>query len=297
MIAPWAESIEKASNGRVKITLYTAETLVKMQDEYDSLVNGLSDIADIAPGVTPNRFPLSEIDTLPMLFPSGAVVGRSHNELLEKYCVNTELSEVKYLFSIALPPMQLLLKKPVQKLEDMNGLKMRIEGKIEGWTMEALGATGILISTGEMATSLERGLIDGCALVWEGALAFGIPQVTKYRTQCDIYTRCFPMIMNKDTWNQLPPDIQKIFAEQSGPATSMRYGAAADAAMEGGKQAIIGMDKKAGNPDIDVLSTEERARWQKVLLPVWDRWVEERKAQPAKEMLDEAIELIKQYSK
>jgi hypothetical protein len=51
----------------VQITLYAGETLVKMQDEYDALVSELSDIADIAPGVTPNRFQMTEIDTLPIL--------------------------------------------------------------------------------------------------------------------------------------------------------------------------------------------------------------------------------------
>jgi TRAP-type C4-dicarboxylate transport system substrate-binding protein len=299
VITPWKESIEKATNGRIKITVYAGETLVKMQDDYDSLVNGLSDLVDIAPGVTPGRFPLSEIDTLPMLFPTGAIAGRVHNELLLKYCVDKELSKVKYLFNVSLPPMQFLLGKPVQKLEDMKGLKMRIEGKVEGWTMEALGATGVLLSTGEMSTSLERGLIDGTALVWEGALAFGIPQITKYRLQCDIYTRCFPMLMNKNAWDKLPSDIKKIFEDNSGPEASAKYGAMADGAMDGAKQAIIGMDKKAGNPDIAALSVTERARWEKALLPVWDRWITERKSQglPAREMLDDALKLIKQYSK
>jgi TRAP-type C4-dicarboxylate transport system substrate-binding protein len=298
VIIPWKESIERNSNERVQITLYAGETLVKMQDEYDALVSGLSDIADIAPGVTPNRFQLAEIDTLPMLFTSASVVGKVHTELMEKYCIDRDLGKVKYLFDICLPPMQFFLNKPVRKLEDMNGLKMRIEGKVEGWTMEALKATGVLISTGETSIALEKKLIDGCALVWEGALVFGVPQVTRYRLQCDIYTRAFPLIMNKNSWNRLPLDIKKIFEEQSGSAASMRYGAIADGAMNDAKRAVMDIDKKAGNPDIIVLSNEERDRWQKMLMSVRDRWVEEKKAQglPAGEMLNEALRLMEQYS-
>ena len=51
----------------MQITFYAGETLVKMQDEYDALVSELSDIADIAPGVMPNRFQMTEIDTLPII--------------------------------------------------------------------------------------------------------------------------------------------------------------------------------------------------------------------------------------
>jgi TRAP-type C4-dicarboxylate transport system substrate-binding protein len=103
------------------------------------------------------------------------------------------------------------------------------------------------------------------------------------------------MIMNKDTWNSLPPDIQKIFEDNSGPAAAARLGAAADGAMAGAKQAIIGMDKGAGKADIVVLSDAERARWRDALLPVWDKWVEERKAQPSQQMLDDALKMIEQY--
>lgn len=78
----------------------------------------------------------------------------------------------------------------------------------------------------------------------------------------------------------------------------MKYGALADGATNDAKQAILGMDRQAGNPDIAVLSVDERAQWQRMLMSVRARWVEEKKAQglPAREMLDEALKLIKQYS-
>ena len=44
-LKPWTAAIEQATNGRVKITHYAGETLVKAKDQYDGLVSGLSDIA------------------------------------------------------------------------------------------------------------------------------------------------------------------------------------------------------------------------------------------------------------
>jgi TRAP-type C4-dicarboxylate transport system substrate-binding protein len=299
ILIPWTQSIEKASNGRVKITHYGGETLVKMVDQYDSLVSGLSDISTISPTVTPGRFPLAEIDQLPMLFPNAELAARVHNELLEKYCVNTELSKVKLLFDESLPPNQFFTTRPVQKLEDLKGFKMRVEGKVDTWAIEALGATPLQMGTGELYSALERGLIEGVAFAYQGVLSYGFQQITKYRTVCDISTRSFPVIMNQQVWNKLPTDIQKIFTENSGPLASGRFGAIYDADCNTSMQAIIAYDKKVGNPEFFTLSGDEKARWQQTVSTVWSKWLEEVKGKglEGKAMLDDALSLVKKYSK
>jgi len=298
IFTPWVESIEQASNGRVKITQYPGETLVKMKDEYDAVVSGLSDIATISAAITPGRFPLSEIDLLPMLFPNAELAARVHFELLKKYCLDTEYSDVKVILDTALPPMQFFTTKPVQKLEDLKGMKMRVEGKVETWTMEALGATPLQMGTGELYSALERGLIEGIAFAYQGVLAYGFQNITKYRTVCNIYTRNFPVVMNKDVWNSLPPDIQKIFEDNGNPEVSGSYGAKFDKIVIGAVQGIKAYDKKVGNPDFFELSTAEKDRWQQVSATVWDKWLDEMNAKklPGKAMLDDAQSLVKKYS-
>ena len=297
IFGPWVESIEKASNGKVKITQYPGETLVKMKDEFDAVTSGLSDIATISAAVTPGRFPLSEIDLLPMLFPTAETAARVHSELLQKYCYDTEYKEVKVLLDTALPPMQFFTTKPVQKLEDLKGMKMRVEGKVETWTMESLGATPLMMGTGELYSALERGLVEGIAFAYQGVLAYGFQNITKYRTVCDIYTRNFPIIMNKKVWNSLPPDAQKAFMDNCTPQVAASYGAKFDKITNGAIQAIKGFDKKAGNPDFFVLSPDEKARWEKAVAVVYTKWLDEMNAKklPGKAMLDDAQRLVKQY--
>jgi TRAP-type C4-dicarboxylate transport system substrate-binding protein len=71
-LKPWTAAIEQATNGRVKITHYAGETLVKAKDQFDGLVSGLSDIALVDTSETPGRFLQTEFDTLPYIFPDGA---------------------------------------------------------------------------------------------------------------------------------------------------------------------------------------------------------------------------------
>ena len=59
-------------------------------------------------------------------------------------------------------PRQLTSNKPVESLDDLNGLKIRvpsIEASIEGW--QALGANPTPMSFNEVYSSLQTGVIDG----------------------------------------------------------------------------------------------------------------------------------------
>ena len=298
IIQPWIKEIENASNGRIQITNYAAQTLSKMPNAYDDLVSGMSDLAVVATGMTPGRFPMSEIDTLPMLFPSGEITGRVYHELMAKYAFDKEFKEVRFLYALPLPPAQLSMRKPVKTLEDLKGLTLRIEGKVEGKTFEALGAGGVMVNLMELYGSLERGLVDGAAFVPNGMLIFGIHKITKYRVKADLFCRAFPMLMNKDKFNSLPQDIQKVLEDHSGIPYSIRWGKITDGVQVSSLKEIAAYDQQAGNPGFYDLPEEEKARWKKRVMPIWDEWVQEKEAKglPAKAMLDEAISLIDKYS-
>lgn len=296
--AAWAQAINEASNGRVKITVYPGGTLVKQQDEYDAVLSGLTDIGLVIPDVTPGRFDLSGLDTLPMLFPSGKVLGSVYWDILQKYYMQTDFSKVKVLWIQAMTPAQTISRKPIQNMSDFQGLKWRVEGKIESWTMTALGASPSLIDLSEAYTALDKGVVDGINFVWEGVLAFGFQQITKYRVESNLMCRGFVIMMNLDKWNSLPPDVQALFEKFGGKEYSSAAGAAGDQAMNGPKQALIEYDKKVGNPPITTLSPEERAKWTAACQTVWNQWTQEKDSAglPGSAILADTQELVKQYS-
>ena len=298
IFAPWAAEIEKATGGRVKITQYPGGTLVKAQDAYDAVATGLCDLAQIDPEENPGRFPLTGINSLPFMYPNTEVAGVVSYELLNKYVVNTELKEIKFLITAPLHNAQYLGKKPVEKLADFKGLKIRSGGKVEASTITALGGTPVEIGTGDLFSALDKGTVDGCFFTYSGALAFGLKDATKYRTECNIFPRVFIIGMNKATFDKMPADIQKIFNENSTLEVAQKYAAAHMAAEAGGKGAIIGSDKKAGNPPIYVLPSTERDAWKTACMKVWNDWVAdvEAKKLPGKAMLDEAQSLVNKYS-
>jgi hypothetical protein len=67
----WADSIDKASNGTIKITIFPAQQLGKAFDHYNMARDGIVDISHVNPGYEPGRFPIVGAVELPFIFSNG----------------------------------------------------------------------------------------------------------------------------------------------------------------------------------------------------------------------------------
>lgn len=102
-------------------------------------------------------------------------------------------------------------RKPIESLEDMQGLKMRIPG-LGGEVMAKLGVNPVLLPAGEIYTSLERGMID--ATEWVGPyldMKMGFYKVAPY-----YYSgwhepgSILEMTFSRHAWQKLSPNQQAI---------------------------------------------------------------------------------------
>ncbi len=297
-IQPWIDKIQNETNGRVKITVYAGASLVKQIDEYNAVSKGLVDMVNFAPMVTPGQFPVAEFINLAMLFQDTIVASRVNDEILQKYALNTELKDVKYLWSTTLAPMQLISTKNYQTMADLKGLKILTAGKSEAACITALGASPVVMPMSEVYTSMERGLLDGTFSVWEGMIVFNLIQISKYRVECNFENRGFPVIMNKDTWNSLPKDIQDIITKNSGEDYTVTVGKAQEVYNAGFKQKVADADKAAGNPGFTTLPADQHAAWLAAIKPVWDSYAKDldSKGLPGQQVLADAASLRDKYT-
>jgi TRAP-type C4-dicarboxylate transport system substrate-binding protein len=295
---PWTAAVEQATNGQVKITHYGAETLVKAKDQYDGLVSGLSDIAMVDTSETPGRFPTTEFDTLPYIFPDAGNGAKIYWDTLQKYSVANDLKEVKLIGVAVIAPSNYIGNKEAKNLSDFKGLRIRTAGKTESWTVEALGATPTEIATADLGTSMERGLIDGAFLSYSLMLSMGIKDVTKYRTECNLFYRAWPILMNKKVWDSMPADVQNAIMSASGQANSATYSTDNEKLAAGAKNAIIGSDKGQGKAAIYTLTADQLYFWKSAVMPVWDKWSAdlEGKKQPGKAIIEDVKTLTQKYT-
>ena len=180
--APWVKEIEKATRGKVEITVYPGATLFKPRDAYDACVTGITDMAWGFIGMFHSRFPLTDMVTLPLLGIKDAEMGSLLMwHLYEKFdAIKGEFKDVKLLTLHTHRGGPIGTSRPVNKIDDFKGLKMRTPGGGILEFMKATGASPMTMSPDDIYLNMEKGVIEGWTIDPEGAEARKLQEVTKY---------------------------------------------------------------------------------------------------------------------
>jgi len=279
----WCKEVEKRTDGRVKVEYYAGQTLTKAKQCYDGTVEGISDLGFSVLAYTRGRFPVMSAVDLPLGYPSGTVATKVVNAVYNKFKPK-ELSDTQVMYLHAHGPGLVHTKgKAVHKIEDMKGLKFRGHGT-SALVVKALGGTPVPKPMPETYQMLQKGVVDGGVFPFEADKGWKLGEVTDYITAAfdAAYTTSFFVVMNKDKWNALPADIQKII-EKINAEWIVKHGEAWDSSdmvgiryflNQGGQ--IIGIDKK------------ESKRWKKAVAPIISDYTEtlNKKGFNGKEIVD-----------
>ncbi|NMC91705.1 MAG: TRAP transporter substrate-binding protein, partial [Smithella sp.] len=234
-----------------------------------------------------------EVLDLPLGYPNGMVATLVANDLVKKMKPK-ELDDVKVLYLHAHGPGLLHTQKPVYKMEDLKGMKIRSTG-LSAKIVENLGGVSVAMPQGGTYEALQKGVVQGTLAPMETLKGWKQAQVIKYTTDCTNigYTTAMFVVMNKKKWESLPKDVQKVFDDVSREWIAVAGKAWDDADAEGYKYSA-----ELGNKVIK-LSDAEEARWEAAVKPVSEGYVKatESKGLPGKQALAETRALIKKYSK
>ena len=290
LLDQWGKELEKKSNGKIKVNYYAAGTLVPAAQSYDAVTKGIADVGNHVLGYTVGKFPLTEIIDLPNGYPNNTVPTKLANAFYAKFKPK-EFDEVKVLWFHAQAPGIVHTKgKPINKLEDLKGMKMRTYGS-NAKLMGYLGGTPVAMPMTDVYDALSRGVADGLMAAYEALEGFRIGEQVKYHTENydTSYSATFVVMMNKRKWNSLPPDVQKVIDGMSGEYAE-KYAVMWDEIEKSGKDYCL----KRGNKVI-TLDKAEQARWVAKAEPLFDDYVKRMKAKNLPG--DEALKFVRDYLK
>lgn len=291
VMAEWADTIGKLTNGRVDVKIFPGGALGKPPKQYDAAAKGVVDIAFGLQSYTTGRFPLTTFMDLPFMVKSAEEGATVLWKVYEKY-LRDEYKDVKVLWMLVHGPGQIFTtKKEVKTIEDLKGLKICSSGAVIGRVLTKLGAVPVTSPITEFYEAMERGVTDGVAIPFEGMPPFRFHEVCKYSTVLNLYTTPFFVVMNKKKYESLPDDIKKIIDENSGLVWSAKAGKGYDMAGQKG----LGLVKKK-NMTINEIRGSEFEKWKALAMPIRDGWVKEMtsKGLPGDKVMKYAMEVIAQ---
>jgi TRAP-type C4-dicarboxylate transport system substrate-binding protein len=282
----WMKSIETASKGSIKFTVFPAQQLGKAQDHYDMAKTGIADLTMTTPGYSPGRFPIVSLAEVPLTIEDARQGSAAFWSWYRKYADN-EMGDVRVVNAYVMEPMLLHTRRAVTKPEDLKGMKLRPTHGTLGKFFTSLGASTSQVPVTEARDLMEKGIVDGLTLQYGSVIAFGIAKTVSHHLDLKMATGAVLTVMNKKTYESLSAGQKKIMDEHSTPFWAQRI------ATPWSMWDISGRDQIAQMPGhtIHRLSASDVAAWKKSAEPIVEAWKQDVKKRfpnldPAK-MLDE----------
>ena len=206
----WAEAIEKATNGTIKVTLFPSSQLGSGQDHYDMVKRGVADMGLINPGYTPGRFPVIAAADLPFMSTESWKGAAATHRWYKKYA-EKEMPDhyVCHVFSHEKATIH-SAKKEIKVPADLKGMKVRTANQTIATYITSMGGNSVQVPIMEAHETLKRGITEAITVPWDGLNhpAFRFGEVTTYTLDIPLYVSNFTHGISRTFYNGLS-DAQK----------------------------------------------------------------------------------------
>src|SRR5450755_3481171 len=229
VLVVWANSVEKATNGRVKFQMLPKHPSAA-PGTFDAVRDGLVDVSYVTASYTPARHPLPLLAELPGAGATGEINSVAYSRIHWKYLQQAnEYKGVKLLGVWTHGPGQMFtVKKRVTSVADLAGMKIRSGGGISEAAARALGASPLVKPAPESYEILSSGIADGTFFPSESIKSFNLDKVIHYATffPGGFYSSSFGFFMNQEKWDKLPKQDQDAILSVSGEVLARLAGKA-----------------------------------------------------------------------
>jgi TRAP-type C4-dicarboxylate transport system substrate-binding protein len=297
----WIQVLNERSGGRIVVDGFWAEALLKRPDTIRGCSAGLADIVLYVLGAVPGAHKINRVIDLPGTgIPGQAAMSDIYNALYEKYPeFQEEYGNTFPIFMRGLPAEHIhttdkfhLVKTP----DDLAGLKTYANPLWE----EQLGSKGASVinpTVMDMYMSLDTNLIQGMFVHWLFTYSFGLTELFKHHAVCGeggTGMQTIGYIMNSESYEQLPPDLQKILVDtirewmvdimmnEDDPKTI---------------QAGIDLANELGN-EIYYMTEEEQQQWVDFAQPIHEQWIADREKEGysnARDIYNDMMQMVEVY--
>jgi len=125
----------------------------------------------------------------------------------------TEYKDVELLWWGTTDLGHFLLKKPINGISDLKGMKMRSPSTVGNDVLNALGAVPITLPVSDTYDAIERSIVDGTMLPISTLITFNLADVVSDVIEMNMYATPLHLVMNKSSWAKISPGDQQIMLD------------------------------------------------------------------------------------
>ncbi len=243
----FAKNVTLKSNGNLTIFTHPGGSLFKGGEIFRAVRTGQTQIGERFMSALGKEDPLLEVDSQPFLATNYGAAMRLYNASKPEIVKGLDAKGLVFLYAVPWPAQGLYSKKEINSVADLKGLKFRAYNSATIRIAELTGMAPTKIEAAEISQAFSTGAVESMITspttgknkkIWENGVGYFYDIAAWFPKNM--------VIVNKDAWNKLDADTQKLVmseaakAEQKGWDLSKRGNkddkkALADAGMKVGK--------------------------------------------------------------
>ncbi|WP_153108879.1 TRAP transporter substrate-binding protein [Propionivibrio limicola] len=264
----WSELLKQKSGGKLQLKVFSNGTLGGDLQVLSAVQGGTIDLTAMNSGILQSQIKEFAIFDLPFMFESGkeadAILDGAFGKKIAALLPAKGLVSMGY-WELGFRELT-NSKRPVAKMEDMAGLKIRvIQSPIYLDTFNALGANTVPMPFTEVYTGLEQKIIDGQENPFSVIETSKLYEVQKYLTVTNHIYNPQSVLMSKKKWDALTKDEQELLMSTAAEATKWQR----ENARKLADQSLNALKKSL---QVTVLAPEEIAKIRAKIKPVLDKY-------------------------
>lgn len=268
----FAKRVEERTNGRVTFDITYSGGLGSGNELLPLAGRGAVDVAAVVPGYYPDQLLYWKATQIPFIFdsPGEAIeVAQASVKEIPAFAEELDNMRVHFLFQQPLGSFYLTGSSPsCDTLEGIEGKKVRAFGADIPKVVSAAGAVPITIAVIEIYEALQRGTLDFSFLNLGNIVGNRLYEVGEYTCGPIMSLGGHMIVMNKGTWDRLPPDLQEIITEEAAAAQQEYI-----SWLEKTDQEMIKEIEAAGG-EVKEFQESELAKWKAATPDLLQNWVD-----------------------
>jgi TRAP-type C4-dicarboxylate transport system substrate-binding protein len=271
VVKSWEDDVTKRTNGAITFENFWGCALGSPPEHIELVKNGAVQAATLHQWYTPTKMPFGDFE---YVFPFGptdyelvAKAGRQIRAEFPQFKKEFDQQNVVCVAKLTFGVYNFMSKEPLRTVKDFEGKKVSLIGRYFGKWLPP-GATAVVRPGQERYDLLRTGVVDADLLPFDLLYSFKIQEVTKYYDQVDLITcNGSVIVMNKDAFNSLSPENQKIVLE-----------AGQEAEMRAVREIIpkwvdkCSKEWKAAGMEFIVFPKEEKVKWANSVPDTAEEW-------------------------
>ena len=214
----FAEGVEKATAGKLKITVHANASLFKANEIKRAVQSAQVPAGEFILSGAANEAPIFGVDSIPFLATSYAD-SRKLDEASRPALTKTLAAQgIKLLYTVPWPPQSLYSAKPVAGLKDLKGTKMRAYNPATSFIANAVGAQPVTIQLAELPAALATGGVDNFLTSSASGIDSKLYESVKYFYAVAAWLPRNAVVVNQKAFDALDKPAQEAVLQQAAAA-------------------------------------------------------------------------------